>query len=85
MTIPLGSMAVNGSQKHRIADAHPTMLHSVLSVPGFNDLRHTFATRLRAKRVHEMNIMTLLGHTTLQMSLATLLQCQRIPTPQWIL
>ena len=34
----------------------------------FHDLRHTFATRLRAKGVHEMNIMTLLGHTTLQMT-----------------
>ena len=30
----------------------------------FHDLRHTFATRLRAKGVHEMDIMTLLGHTT---------------------
>jgi len=28
---------------------------------------HTFATRLRAKGVHEMDIMSLLGHTTLQM------------------
>src|SRR5688572_8277620 len=34
----------------------------------FHDLRHTFATRLRAKGVHEMDIMTLLGHTTLQMT-----------------
>ena len=33
-----------------------------------HDLRHTFATRLRAKGVHEMDIMTLLGHTTLQMT-----------------
>jgi len=30
----------------------------------FHDLRHTFATRLRAKEVHEMDIMSLLGHTT---------------------
>ena len=35
---------------------------------GLHDLRHTFATRLRAKGVHEMDIMTLLGHTTLQMT-----------------
>ena len=35
---------------------------------GFTILRHTFATRLRAKGVHEMDIMTLLGHTTLQMT-----------------
>ena len=34
----------------------------------FHDLRHTFATRLRAKGVHEMDIMALLGHTTLQMT-----------------
>ena len=34
----------------------------------FHDLQHTFATRLRAKGVHEMDIMTLLGHTTLQMT-----------------
>jgi integrase len=34
----------------------------------FHDLRHTFATRLRTKGVHEMDIMTLLGHTTLQMT-----------------
>jgi integrase len=34
----------------------------------FHDLRHTFATRLRANGVHEMDIMTLLGHTTLQMT-----------------
>ena len=34
----------------------------------FHDLRHTFATRLRAKGVHEMDIMSLLGHTTLQMT-----------------
>jgi hypothetical protein len=34
----------------------------------FHDLRHKFATRLRAKGVHEMDIMTLLGHTTLQMT-----------------
>ena len=34
----------------------------------FHDLRHTFATRLRAKGVHEMDIMTLLGHSTLQMT-----------------
>src|SRR5438034_8231224 len=33
----------------------------------FHDLR-TFATRLRAKGVHEMDIMSLLGHTTLQMT-----------------
>jgi hypothetical protein len=30
--------------------------------------RHTFATRFRAKGVHEMDIMSLLGHTTLQMT-----------------
>jgi integrase len=34
----------------------------------FHNLRHTFATRLRAKGVHEMDIMSLLGHTTLQMT-----------------
>jgi len=34
----------------------------------FHDLRHTFATRLRGKGVHEMDIMSLLGHTTLQMT-----------------
>src|SRR5882672_2043418 len=34
----------------------------------FHDLRHTFATRLRGKGVYEMDIMTLLGHTTLQMT-----------------
>jgi integrase len=34
----------------------------------FHDLRHTFATRLRGKGVHEMDIMTVLGHTTLQMT-----------------
>jgi integrase len=34
----------------------------------FHDLRHTFATRLRARGVHEMDIMSLLGHTTLQMT-----------------
>lgn len=34
----------------------------------FHDLRHTFATRLRAKGVHERDIMSLLGHTTLQMT-----------------
>src|SRR5207253_8988849 len=34
----------------------------------FHDLRHTFATRLRSKGVHEMDIMSLLGHTTLQMT-----------------
>ncbi len=34
----------------------------------FHDLRHTFATRLRAKGVPEMDIMSLLGHTTLQMT-----------------
>jgi integrase len=34
----------------------------------FHDLRHTFATRLRAKGVHEMDIMSLLGHATLQMT-----------------
>jgi integrase len=34
----------------------------------FHDLRHTFATRLRARGVHEMDIMSLLGHTTLQMA-----------------
>ena len=34
----------------------------------FHDLRHTVATRLRGKGIHEMDIMTLLGHTTLQMT-----------------
>src|SRR5215203_4637733 len=34
----------------------------------FHDLRHTFATRLRAKGVHEMHVMALLGHTTLEMT-----------------
>ncbi len=34
----------------------------------FHDLRHTFATRLRAKGVHEMDLMSWLGHTTLQMT-----------------
>ncbi|OLE50894.1 MAG: hypothetical protein AUG51_25675 [Acidobacteria bacterium 13_1_20CM_3_53_8] len=35
----------------------------------FHDLRHTFATRLRAAGTHEMDIMTLLGHSTLKMTL----------------
>lgn len=35
----------------------------------FHDLRHTFATRLRAAGTHEIDIMTLLGHTTLKMTL----------------
>lgn len=39
-----------------------------ISVLRFHDLRHTFATRLRAKGVHEMDIMSLLGHTTLRMT-----------------
>ena len=30
----------------------------------FHDLRHTFATRLRAANVHEYDIADLLGHTT---------------------
>ena len=30
----------------------------------FNDLRHTFATRLRAANVHEYDIADLLGHST---------------------
>ena len=30
----------------------------------FNDLRHTFATRLRATNVHEYDIADLLGHST---------------------
>lgn len=30
----------------------------------FHDLRHTFATRLRAANVHEYNIADLLGHST---------------------
>ena len=37
----------------------------------FHDLRHTFATRLRGKGLHEMDIMSfvsLLDHTTLQMT-----------------
>jgi len=41
---------------------------AMISALRFHDLRHTFATRLRAKGVHEMDIMTLLGHTTLQMT-----------------
>ena len=32
------------------------------------DIIATFATRLRSKGVHEMDIMSLLGHTTLQMT-----------------
>lgn len=39
-----------------------------ISALRFHDLRHTFATRLRARGVHEMDIMSLLGHTTLQMT-----------------
>ncbi len=35
----------------------------------FHDLRHTFATRLRAAGVHQMDIMTLLGHRTLKVTL----------------
>jgi len=35
----------------------------------FHDLRRTFATRLRAAGVHQMDIMTLLGHTTLKVTL----------------
>ncbi len=31
----------------------------------FDDLRHTFATRLRAKGVHEIDIMTLVGSNDL--------------------
>lgn len=31
----------------------------------FHDLRHTFATRLRAVNVHEYEIADLLGHSTL--------------------
>ena len=34
----------------------------------FHDLRNRFATRLRAKGVHEMDIMSLLGDTTLQIT-----------------
>jgi integrase len=34
----------------------------------FHDLRHTFTTRLRAAGTHEMDIMTLLGHSTLKMT-----------------
>lgn len=34
----------------------------------FHDLRHTFVTRLRADGVHEMDIMTLPGHTTLKVT-----------------
>lgn len=30
----------------------------------FHDLRHTFATRLRAANVHEYDIADLLGHST---------------------
>jgi integrase len=44
-------------KKTEIADFH------------FHDLRHTFATRLRASGTHEMDIMTLLGHSTLEMTL----------------
>ncbi|HEX5874594.1 MAG TPA: tyrosine-type recombinase/integrase [Pyrinomonadaceae bacterium] len=39
-----------------------------ISALRFHDLRHTFATRLQARGVHEMDIMSLLGHTTLQMT-----------------
>ena len=31
----------------------------------WHDLRHTFATRLRGERVHELDIMQLLGHSSL--------------------
>ena len=31
----------------------------------FHDLRHTFATRLRAANVHEYDIADLLGHSTM--------------------
>ena len=34
----------------------------------FHDLQHMFATRLRAKGVHEMDIMSLLVHTRLQIT-----------------
>ena len=45
-----------------------TCVKAKISDLRFHDLRHTFATRLRSKGVHEMDIMTLLGHTTLQMT-----------------
>jgi len=31
----------------------------------WHDLRHTFATRLRGERVHELDIMQLLGHSSI--------------------
>lgn len=31
----------------------------------WHDLRHTFATRLRGQGVHELDIMQLLGHSSL--------------------
>ena len=31
----------------------------------WHDLRHTFATRLRGEKVHELDIMQLLGHSSL--------------------
>ena len=34
----------------------------------WHDLRHTFATRLRGERVHELDIMQLLGHSSLAVS-----------------
>ncbi len=43
----------------------------------FHDLRHTFAIRLRAASVHQMDIMTLLGHTTLKVTLGYALATQQ--------
>ena len=34
----------------------------------FHDTRHTFATRLRANRVHEWDIRDLLGHASVRMT-----------------
>ena len=34
----------------------------------FHTLRHTFATRLRAAGVHEFDIMTLLGHSSIRVT-----------------
>ncbi|MGI8897611.1 MAG: tyrosine-type recombinase/integrase, partial [Pyrinomonadaceae bacterium] len=35
----------------------------------WHDLRHTFATRLRAAGVHELDIMQLMGHSTVNVTI----------------
>jgi integrase len=34
----------------------------------WHDLRHTFATRLREQGVHELDIMQLMGHSSVRMT-----------------